>query len=230
MPCHHERHGISLLDQLLKAGRLDISVRLSFNQHQLFQGKRMSTAKKRGVLSDRDGVLNEGINVNSPEQFKLIAGVKEAAAKLKAAGLPFVVVTNQGGIGENLDGSVGWKGRPLTREKLAAIHDEMNQQFGEDAQPDLIKFCPHGTKVGCECRKPKPGMLQEAAEELSLDLPRSYMIGDRASDIEAGNNAGCTSLFVLTGPDSDEQKAKLPEGTLIFASFVEAVDYILSQS
>lgn len=181
------------------------------------------------VFSDRDGVLNEGINVDGPSQFKLIAGVKKAAKKVKKAKKLFVVITNQGGLGENLDGSIRWPGHPLTRENLAAIHEEMKTQLGDGAQPDAIKFCPHSKSVGCPCRKPKAGMILEAAKELGIDLSRSYMIGDRLSDIEAGLAAGVTCILVMTGPDSEQAKSEVPAGTKICADFAEAIDWILAQ-
>ena len=197
--------------------------------------KKSASAKKkllkRCVFLDRDGVINEGINVNTAADMRLLPGAKEAIARLKKAGFLVVIVTNQGGLGEALDGSIQWKGHPLTRENLTKIHAEMLRLLGDDAQPDLIKICPHATSLGCPCRKPKDGMLREAAAELGIDLTKSYMVGDRTSDVLAGTNAGATGILVLSGPDGAncKDKKEVAVGTPIHASLKEAADWILSQ-
>jgi D-glycero-D-manno-heptose 1,7-bisphosphate phosphatase len=187
-----------------------------------------ATGQNRCVFLDRDGVINEGMNINVPEDFVLVAGVKEAITKLKKAGFLVIVVSNQGGLGEGHDGSIIWKNHPLTREALAAIHVKMVTELGPEAALDDINFCPHFTKLGCECRKPKPGMIKDAAAKFGIDLARSVMVGDRETDVQTGIAAGVTPLFVLSGPDSEEQKQKVPAGTLIFPSLVEAADWILA--
>lgn len=182
-----------------------------------------------GVFTDRDGVMNEGINVDGPANFRLLPGVKKAFAKLKAAGKKYGVITNQGGLGEDIDGNIAWPNHPLTREALAAIHAEMKNQLGPNAQPDVIKFCPHLTKAKCKCRKPLPAMILEAAAEMKVDPRKSYMIGDRVTDVECGINAGAVGIFVLTGHDPEKERKLLPAGTLVFPSVVEAIDWILEQ-
>lgn len=186
--------------------------------------------RRRCVFLDRDGVITSGININVADETRLVPGAKEAIAKLKSAGFLVICVTNQGGIGENLDGSVRWKGRPLTREALAAIHVRLAELLGDCAKLDAIKFCPHSKSVVCPCRKPAAGMITEAAAEFDVDLAASFMVGDRASDIQAGVNAGTTNILVLTGPDGDQttEKDGLPAGTKVVPSIVEAADYILS--
>lgn len=197
-------------------------------------GKRKTrTTRKllRCVYLDRDGVVTALLNINTPDQTVLIKGVREAIAKLRAAGFLVILITNQGGIGENLDGTVRWKNRPLTREMLALIHAFLQELLGDEARLDDIKFCPHSKAVQCKCRKPEPELILEAAREHGIDLAGSYMIGDRATDIEAGNNAGVTPILVLTGPDGAQtaEKDLVPPGTLILPSLVEAAEYILSQ-
>lgn len=183
---------------------------------------------KIGVFLDRDGVINSGGLINKPEELKLIDGVVEAIASLKQAGFVVGVVTNQGGLSEDLSGNVTWKKAPMNRAALAAIHAEMLRLLGPTAQPDFIKFCPHAKKVNCDCRKPKAGMLRQAAAEFNVDLAKSYMVGDMATDILAGVSAGATPLFVLTGFEP-EQKDKCPPGTLVFPSLREAAAFILSK-
>ena len=180
------------------------------------------------VFLDRDGVINRGGLVNAPADLHLIDGVAAAIASLKKAGYAVVICTNQNGLSEDFDGNIVWKQRPLTREMLADIHVELHRLLGVEAKPDLIKVCPHAKKIDCACRKPKGGMLLEAAAELGIDLnlSRSFMIGDMSTDIKAGIAAGVTPLFVRSGFEP-AQIDKCPEGTLAFASLVEAAAYIL---
>jgi D-glycero-D-manno-heptose 1,7-bisphosphate phosphatase len=185
----------------------------------------------RCVFLDRDGVINQGMNINRPEDFKLIPGVIDAIARLKQAGYLVILASNQGGLGEDLDGSIRWKNRPMTREQLTAVHAEMAKLLGDSAALDAVKFCPHSKSVPCQCKKPNPGMLVEASREFGIDLTQSYMVGDRATDVAAGNAAGVTAILVLSGPDGPDtqDKHQVPQGTLQFPSLVEAADWILSQ-
>jgi proline iminopeptidase len=187
---------------------------------------------QRCVFLDRDGVINVGINVTEASDFQLIPGAREAIVKLKQAGFKVVVATNQGGLGENLDGSIRWKAHPLSRKALGEIHARMLELLGEEAKPDAIKVCPHSKSVDCSCRKPAPGMLLAAAAELSIDLKRSFMVGDRDTDVATGIAAGATGILVMSGPDGDTAKDKnrVPSGTPIFASLKEAAAWILLQN
>ena len=130
------------------------------------------------------------------------------------------------GLSEDFDGNVVWKQRPLNREMLSAIHDEMLRLLGDEAKPDFIKICPHAKKIDCACRKPKAVMLLAAAAEFDVDLSRSYMIGDMVTDIKAGIAAGVTPIFVASGFEP-EQLAKCPQDTLNFPSLVEAAALII---
>lgn len=181
----------------------------------------------RCVFLDRDGVINVGINVTTAADMKLIEGSAEAIALLKKAGFKVIIASNQNGLGEKLDGSIHWKAHPLTRENLALIHAEMLRQLGPDAQPDAIYFCPHSKSIACTCRKPLPGMLNTAASEHNIDLRRSFMVGDRDTDVGTGIAAGATGILVLSGPNDDS--AKVPAGTKVFANLKEAAAWILTQ-
>jgi D-glycero-D-manno-heptose 1,7-bisphosphate phosphatase len=147
---------------------------------------------------DRDGTLIEEVNwLSSPSQVRLLPGVPEALVKLRDLGFLSVVITNQSAIARGM----------LTERGLQDVHAEMGRQLEQEgASVDAIYYCPHHPEVGnppyrcvCECRKPESGMLEQAARDLDIDLSRSYMIGDKLSDIEAGWNAGCKSILVLTG-------------------------------
>jgi len=144
------------------------------------------------VFLDRDGVLNRSeVRDRKPyaprrlEDFRLLPNAARSVARLKQAGFRVIVVTNQPDIGNGLVG----------REVVEAMHERLQARVPVDA----VRMCPHSQTAGCDCRKPKPGLLLQAAIEFDIDLPRSFMVGDRASDISAANNAGCKSVFVNRG-------------------------------
>ncbi len=154
---------------------------------------------RRAVFLDRDGVLihDNGFVVRD-EQIVLLDGVADALSALKAAGLTFVVVTNQAAVARGLIGE-----EELVRIN-EAIADRIEQAGGP--RPDAFYYCPHHPdadlveyRVVCSCRKPRPGMLRRAAEEHGLDLRTSFLVGDRMSDIAAGAAAGCRTVLVTCG-------------------------------
>jgi len=169
------------------------------------------------VFCDRDGTLNvddEGY-INTPDLVKLLPGVAEALRALKGAGWALVVVSNQSGIG---------RGR-LSLEELHRVNERLEELLAaEGAELDGIYFCPHAPDEGCSCRKPKPGMLLEAARELGLDLRRSWMVGDKADDVKAGRAAGCRTALVRTG-EGEGAEAEHPD--IVAADFPEAARKIL---
>ena len=178
---------------------------------------------RAAIFLDRDGTLNEEVDyLHKPEDLVLIPGAARAVAKLNALGIPVVVVTNQSGIGRGYYGFDEFdKVTARMAELLAgagahldavyvAPHHEMGQ--GEFAHPDHPE------------RKPNAGMLTRAAREHGLDLSRSWMIGDKESDLEAGRRAGCHVALTRTG------YGKSVEGSLadlVAADLLEAVDRIL---
>jgi D-glycero-D-manno-heptose 1,7-bisphosphate phosphatase len=151
------------------------------------------------IFVDRDGVVLEMVDyLNRIEQVVLAPGVARAIRAANDTGVPLVIVTNQSAIARGL----------LTEPGLHAIHAHMKELLAaEGARVDAIYYCPHHPEAGvtayrrdCDCRKPKPGMLRQAAADLGLDLSRSVMVGDNATDIEAGHKAGLArTLLVLTG-------------------------------
>lgn len=154
---------------------------------------------RRAVFLDRDGTLIEEVDyLSSPSQVRVLPGVPQALTGLRELGFLAVLVTNQSVIARGL----------LTEVGLEEVHAEMGRQLGQapSAEVDAIYYCPHHPYAGnppyrciCECRKPKPGLLIQAAADLDIDLRHSYMVGDKLSDLEAGWNAGCRSILVLTG-------------------------------
>jgi D-glycero-D-manno-heptose 1,7-bisphosphate phosphatase len=172
---------------------------------------------RRAVFLDRDGVINRASVRNgkpypprSLAELEILPGVPEALARLKAVGFRLIVVTNQPDVARGTQ----------TRAEVEAMHAVLTAQLPLDE----IRACYHDAADGCDCRKPKPGMLIAAAHDSHLDLSASYVIGDRWRDIEAGQRAGCTSLFI------DYQYAE-PQPTAPYvrtASLAEATDWILT--
>lgn len=155
--------------------------------------------KKPAVFFDRDGVIIEMVDyLNRIDQVVLVPGVAAAIADLNRVGIPVVIATNQSGIARGF----------LTEADLREIHAHIEALLArESARVDAIYYCPHHPDIGgaqyrhrCECRKPAPGMLLQAARDLGLDLARSAFIGDHATDLEAGRRAGIGyNILVLTG-------------------------------
>lgn len=168
------------------------------------------------VFLDRDGVLSRSIVFNGKsyaprnlEDFILLPNTNNSVRRLKQAGFKVIVVTNQPDIGNGL----------VTAEIVSAMH---NKLFARTLVDDIF-MCAHRQVEGCKCRKPNPGMLIEASLKHSIDLSKSYMVGDRASDIEAGQRAGCRTIFI--DRHYSESPPQNPE--VIVSSLQRAVNYIL---
>jgi histidinol-phosphate phosphatase family protein len=148
-------------------------------------------SQKRCVLLDRDGTLIEERNyITDAEQVELIPGVVKGLRRLNEMGLRLVVITNQSALGRGY----------LDEAGLNAIHEKVQALLGaEGIRLDAIYYCPHKPDDGCSCRKPGSGLVERAAKELSFDARESFVIGDKASDIEMGRNVGATTLLVCTG-------------------------------
>ena len=142
----------------------------------------LKTAPKKALFLDRDGVINEDAGyVYRREDFVFKDGIFEALRGFAQAGYALVVVTNQSGIGRGY----------YTLEQFDELCEFMLSEFEkEGVKIEKIYFCPHAPEADCLCRKPEPGMLLKAANELNIDLARSIMIGDKDSDVQAGQSAG----------------------------------------
>lgn len=143
------------------------------------------------VFLDRDGTIAEEVGyLNHLSRFRIFPFVAAAVCALKEAGLPVVVITNQSGVGR------GYFPESLVR----AVHEQMNQQLAAcSARIDAIYYCPHTAADNCSCRKPKTGMLDRAAQEHSIDLKRSFVVGDRYGDVQLARNVSARSILVRTG-------------------------------
>ncbi len=175
-------------------------------------------AVKRAVFLDRDGVINAAVVKDgkpyppaSVEAMQILPGVAEALISLRRAGFALVVVTNQPDVAR----------RTQTRAAVDAIHARLRAELPLDA----IYACWHDDADDCRCRKPKPGLLVDAAAELGLDLTRSFMIGDRWRDTAAGLAAGCQAIFV----DRDYSERRPTEFAVKVEGLPEAAEWILER-
>ncbi len=151
-----------------------------------------------GVFLDRDGTVTEEVGyVNHVSRLRLLPGAAEAIRLLNDARVPVALATNQAGVAR------GYFDETVLQEVMARLGDLL-ETLG--ARLDAVYYCPHHPTAGeppwraaCDCRKPKPGMLQRGARELGLDLSRSYVVGDKISDVGFARAAGAKGLLVLTG-------------------------------
>jgi D-glycero-D-manno-heptose 1,7-bisphosphate phosphatase len=160
-------------------------------------------AGRPAVFLDRDGTIIEDADyLTDPEQIRILPGVLSALKRLRDSGYLLIVVTNQSAIAR------GW----LTEDGLKEVHSELDRRLhAGGAHVDAYYCCPHlpeGTvpryAVACDCRKPKPGLLNRAAQEWDVDMGSSFMVGDSVRDAEAGRHAGCRSILVGSAPESAE--------------------------
>jgi D-glycero-D-manno-heptose 1,7-bisphosphate phosphatase len=183
------------------------------------------------VFIDRDGTLTEEVGyVNHPDRLRLLPRSAEAIRRLNAAGVPAVVVTNQAGIARGY----------FSEDVLNAVNASLVAQLAAGgARLDGIYACLHHPTEGappyrarCECRKPLPGLLTRAAAELDLDLSRSVMVGDKASDLVPGRAVGARTALVLTGYGRGEweyRRARFPVmPDHVAADLLDAVEWALA--
>jgi D-glycero-D-manno-heptose 1,7-bisphosphate phosphatase len=174
---------------------------------------------KPAVFFDRDGVLNEAIIRNGkpyppadPSQLVIANGARAALVELKREGFLLVVVTNQPDVARG-------------KAKRADV-DRINLQLAAILPLDAVEVCQHDDKDLCECRKPKPGMILRARQNLGVDLAGSFMVGDRWRDIEAGRRAGCRTILI--GDGYGESFPSSP--TIKLASLLEVASWIMQQT
>ena len=146
---------------------------------------------KRCVILDRDGTINkEQDYLSDPEELELLQGTIEGLKLLKELALSLIIVTNQSGIGR---GYFDWNTATIINDKLCKMLEK------EGVHIDGIYVCPHRPEDNCLCRKPNPGLIDKAARELGFDPRKSYLIGDKACDIDLAKNVGAKSFLVRTG-------------------------------
>jgi D-glycero-D-manno-heptose 1,7-bisphosphate phosphatase len=189
--------------------------------------------KQRAVFIDRDGTISEEVGyINHVSRFRLFPYAPAAIKRLNENGWLAIVITNQAGVARGY----------FSEDTIQAVHDAMtNELKSNGAQLDAVYYCAHHPSVGeppyrfdCDCRKPKPGLILRAAKNFDIDLKKSWMVGDRYSDVELARNAGVKSMFVLSGYGRGEwehQRASWAEQPdLVAEDLLEAVRLIVSGS
>jgi len=174
---------------------------------------------RRAVFLDRDGVINQSVvrdgkpyPPDSLAEMEILSGVADALLRLREAGFLNIVVTNQPDVATGKQ----------RREVVEAMHEHLLATLAIDD----VKVCYHVDADGCDCRKPKPGMLLAAAQDHGIDLARSSLVGDRWRDVEAGQRAGCANYLIDYG--YDEKRPAKPY--VAVKSLFAAVDLILQSS
>jgi D-glycero-D-manno-heptose 1,7-bisphosphate phosphatase len=165
----------------------------------IVQAKNLSH-KQKAIFLDRDGTLNKYVGfLRKTDEMELLPGVAEAIRKINASGYLAIVITNQPVVARG----------EVTFEGLEEIHRKLETELGkEGAYIDALYYCPHHPdkgfegerpeyKIDCDCRKPKPGLILQAAKDFNIDLSQSYMIGDNVTDVESGKNAGCKDSILV---------------------------------
>jgi D-glycero-D-manno-heptose 1,7-bisphosphate phosphatase len=186
----------------------------------------------RAVFLDRDGTINEEVGyLRDLENLRLISGAGAAIKRFNEAGLKVVLVTNQSGVAR------GYFPESLVHD----AHERLDQMLRkEGARIDAVYYCPHHPTEGkshytmmCDCRKPGTGLIDQAARDLDIDVKRSYVVGDKWSDVELGQRAGAHSILVQSGFAPDDpgnvKNSQMNEPDFIANTILEAADWIISQ-
>ena len=187
---------------------------------------------RRAIFMDRDGTVCEEVGyVNHVERLRLIEGSAEAIRKANLSGFQTVLVTNQAGVARGY----------MSEDLVGETHDRLRDLLAEhDARLDGIYYCPHHPDVGpsryrkaCECRKPEPGMLLRARDEMGIDLDASYVIGDSIKDVQTAKRAGATGILVLTGYGRGQLEYQSAAWSIrpdhVAENLAEAVSWILER-
>ncbi|MBT9544641.1 MAG: D-glycero-beta-D-manno-heptose 1,7-bisphosphate 7-phosphatase [Candidatus Sericytochromatia bacterium] len=184
---------------------------------------------KPAVFLDRDGTINQEVGyIRDLDKLALIPGAAEAIRQLNQMGIPVVVVTNQSGVARGY----------YPESWMEQLHGRLKTLLAaEGAQLDGVYYCPHlpdgevpEYSFDCDCRKPEPGMLEQAAKDLNLDLGRSFMIGDKATDIDVGLRVGCKTILLRSGYGEQVLKGEyqhIPQSDYVFDSLIESYEQIL---
>ncbi len=187
---------------------------------------------RRAIIMDRDGTVCEEVGyVNHVDRVRLLPRSAEAIRRANAAGFQTVVVTNQAGVARGY----------FPESLISEVHDRIRELLAaERARVDGIYYCPHHPDVGppeyrkdCDCRKPRPGLLLRASDEMGIDLRASYLIGDSIRDVESGHRVGATTVLVLTGYGKGELEHRSDGWNVrpdhVAADLLEAVEWILAR-
>lgn len=189
--------------------------------------------KNSAIFLDRDGTINDEVGyLDSADKLRIIPAAFKAVRLINSSGMKAVVITNQAGVAKGL----------FTEEFVREINEQIQSALlAQGALIDRFYFCPHHPTEGidpyrliCNCRKPEPGLLLQAAVDLNIDLARSYFIGDRLRDVETAHRAGAKGVLVMTGYGQDlmqksgpDRANELNQPDYIAQDILEAVHWIL---
>ena len=174
------------------------------------------------LLVDRDGVINADSPgyIRGPAEWIPIPGSIEALARISQAGWLVGVCTNQSGLARGL----------ITADDLEAIHDELKARVSAlGGRIDGIFVCPHAPDADCACRKPRPGLLAQAADTLGLNLGATTLVGDSPRDLAAARTAGARPILVRTGHGIATEESESDDGLLVYADLAAAVAGLLAE-
>jgi D-glycero-D-manno-heptose 1,7-bisphosphate phosphatase len=177
------------------------------------------------VVLDRDGVLNEEAPnrgfISAPRDFRWLPGAMEALKGLHRAGLRLSVATNQSGVGRGT----------MTVDQVEAVNAAMRRQALEfGAAIDAVFLCPHAPGAGCRCRKPQPGLIEEAVSAAQIPARETLVVGDDLRDVEAGQRAGAMVALVLTGKGRSNRQAACERGVGIYDDLPAVMQAILNRT
>lgn len=177
---------------------------------------RVGGRRRVAVFLDRDGTLIEDLHYpREADRVRLLPGAADALLSLQQAAFHLVVVGNQSGLGQGI----------ISDEQFRAVHYRFVSLLeSEGVSLSAVRYCPHSPCDGCDCRKPAPGLLLAVTRDLHIDLERSFMVGDKSSDVEAGLRAGCRT--VLLG----NQGVVSGRAHHLARDWSDAADYILRES
>lgn len=181
--------------------------------------------KNKAVFIDRDGTINVDVHyLDDPDKFQMYPGVDEGIKKLKENGFKIIVITNQSGIARGY----------FTEKQLSDIHERMKKEFQAfDVILDGIYYCPHHPDYNCNCRKPRTGLFEKAIDEHNIDVKKSYTIGDKSLDINAGKKIGTVTILIPELHIRDEILSEKNEWEYdpdyMADDFFDAVEWILKK-
>ena len=185
----------------------------------------MTTVKRKAIFLDKDGTLIPDVPYNvNPSLITLQDGVIEGLQLLKSRGYFFVVISNQAGVARGY----------FKLEDLEAVKKKLDFLFKEGGiDIEAYYFCPHHPKgsvpeysIACNCRKPEPGMILKAAKDLDINTQQSWMVGDILNDVEAGNKAGCKTVLLDIGNETEWVDGNFRQPTYTASNFFEAAQFI----
>jgi histidinol-phosphate phosphatase family protein len=182
-----------------------------------------TTGTRPAIFLDRDGVINRRIAggyVTNWRQFTFVRGIKTALARLSRMGIPLIVVSNQAGVGKGF----------VTRHALRDITERFVAALAKaGARIDAVYYCPHTPEDRCSCRKPRPGLLRQAARDWRLSLKRSVLIGDSLSDLEAACAVHCPAIFLTVSPNALAEAGLASLGEVTIARKPSEIPRIVSR-